>query len=330
MLVFGRENWPHHRRWCVFTVAATAAAVLGYFAYGFRSGSWREPGGSSPPGFAYGALGGGIILFEMLLWPRKSLWRGWRLGRTKLWMTAHIWLGLLTLPLLLLHGGFHFNLSTSTLAAVLMWLLVLVVGSGVLGVVLQNIVPNLMLEHVPAETIYSQIEHILEQYHAEALRLVELTCGQSDRPGGDRMTPGEGGAAAGSYVAVGSVRQVGRLQGKVVQVGVETGWIAGSEALLSFHRDQIEPYLSARSGTRLPLGSAAQSSALFQALKTRLPPAAHPVVDRLADLCDQRRQFDLQARMHFWLHSWLGAHVAMSVALTFLMLVHAVLAMKYL
>ena len=158
-----------------------------------------------------------IILFEMLLWPRKSLWRGWRLGRTKLWMTAHIWLGLLTLPLLLLHGGFHFSLSTSTLAAVLMWLLILVVGSGILGLVLQNILPRLMLEQVPAETIHSQIGRILEQYRAEARRLVELTCGQEGETGGDQSTAGEAGAAAGSRVAVGSVRQVGRLQGKVVE-----------------------------------------------------------------------------------------------------------------
>jgi hypothetical protein len=35
-------------------------------------------------------------------------------------MTAHLWLGLLTVPLLVLHGDFHFNLATSTLAAVLM------------------------------------------------------------------------------------------------------------------------------------------------------------------------------------------------------------------
>ena len=79
----------------VAILAATAAAVVGYIAYGFSSGSWSQPGGGSPPGFAYGVAGGAIILFEMLLWPRKSLWRGWRLGRTKLWMTAHIWLGLL-------------------------------------------------------------------------------------------------------------------------------------------------------------------------------------------------------------------------------------------
>ena len=58
-----------------------------------------------------------------------------------------------------------------------MWLLVLVVGSGVLGLVLQNILPRLMLEQVPAETIHAQIGHILEQYRDEAQRLVDVTCG---------------------------------------------------------------------------------------------------------------------------------------------------------
>ena len=68
---------------------------------------------------------------------------------------------------------------------------------------------------------------------------------------------------------------------------------------------------------------------MFDAIKTRLPQGAHPVVNRLADLCHQRRQFDLQARLHFWLHSWLGVHVALSLALTLLMIVHAILALKY-
>jgi hypothetical protein len=80
----------------------------------------------------------------------------------------------------------------------------------------------------------------------------------------------------------------------------------------------------------MPLGSKVESRALFQALETRLPAAAHPVAERLADFCDQRRQFDLQVRMHFWLQSWLAAHVALSVALTLLMIVHAVLALEYL
>ena len=67
-----------------------------------------------------------------------------------------------------------------------MWLLVMVVGSGMIGLVLQNVIPRVMLDQVPAETIYSQIGHILDQYRGEAERLVELTCGRS--PAG-----GEGG-----------------------------------------------------------------------------------------------------------------------------------------
>jgi hypothetical protein len=333
MLIFDRENWRYHRSWCGATVLATVAAVIFYLAYGFAAGSWAWPGGGSPPGFAYGVLGGGIIVFEMLLWPRKSLLRGWRLGRTKGWMTAHLWLGLLTLPLLLLHGGFHFNLASSTLAAVLMWLLVLVVLSGVFGLVMQNLVPRLMLERVPAETIVSQIEYILDQYRDEARRLVGMTCGRApDDTGGAGVGGGSAvqAEAGPTYVAVGTLRQAGRVQGKVVEVGVAVGYVPDSEPLLAFYRERVDPYLRARSGTRLALGSPGRAAALFSALKTDLRPEAHPIVDRLADLCDQRRQFDLQARLHGWLHTWLAVHVALSVALLVLMVVHIFLALKYL
>ena len=108
MLLFDRDNWPKHVAWAAFTVVVTLAAISWYLLVGFRSGAWHWPGGSSPPGLTFGVAGGSIIIFEMLLWPRKSLWRGLRLGRTKTWMMAHIWLGLLTFPLLLLHGRFHF------------------------------------------------------------------------------------------------------------------------------------------------------------------------------------------------------------------------------
>jgi len=248
-------------------------------------------------------------------------------------MTAHLWLGMLALPLLILHGGFHFNLARSTLSAVLMWLLVAVIVSGAYGLIVQNVLPRLMLERVPAETIYSQIGHILDQYRAEARRLVRATCGESPIPGkgdGDSESLDEPGADSPYFAAVGTVRQVGRTQGKVVQVGIEAVWVPGSEALQAFYRDQIEPYLRAKSGRRLALGSAAQAAVLFRSLKTRLRPQAHRVADRLADLCDQRRQFDLQARLHIWLHSWLVGHVALSVALTLLMIVHIILALKYL
>ncbi len=39
-----------------------------------------------------GIIAGGIIAFEMLLWPRKAF-RAWRLIATRHWMAAHLWLG---------------------------------------------------------------------------------------------------------------------------------------------------------------------------------------------------------------------------------------------
>jgi hypothetical protein len=332
MLIFDRENWPAHRPWFVATAAVTLAAVAWYVVYGFGSGRWDWPGGGSPPGFSYGVLGGAIIGFEMLLWPRKYWWRRWRMGRTKLWMTAHIWLGLLTIPLLLLHGGFHFHLATSTLAAVLMWLLVVVVGSGIFGLVIQNIVPRLMLERVPAETIHSQIDRVLGQYRSEAARLVDATCGRTPAGEADdaaEPAPPDRGGVRPPLVSIEAVRQAARVRGKVVEPGIEAGYVPGSEPLLAFFRDQVDPYLCAESGTGHPLGSRGRAASLFQALKTDLRPEAHPVVDHLADLCDRRRQFDLQRRLNGWLYTWLAIHLALSTALLVLMFAHIYLTLKY-
>jgi hypothetical protein len=328
MLIFDRDTWPKHMAWAAFTAAATVAASAWYLVSGFISGAWNWPSGSSLPGLTFGIVGGSIIIFEMLLWPRKSLWRGLRLGRTKTWMMAHIWLGLLAFPLLLLHGRFHFALGTSTLAAVLMWLLTGVIVSGLWGLCIQNILPRVMLEHLPAETIHSQIGHILEQYGDEAAQLVRLTCG---RPavGPVSAVDDADGEQAPSYMTVGTVRKVGRVQGKVVQPGVEAVWVPDSEALRAFHVRHVDPYLRAHSGRESPLNSTPRAAELFQQLKTHLRPEAHVAVDRLATLCDQRRQFDLQLRLHRWLHLWLSVHVPLSAALLVLMAAHVFLAFKF-
>ncbi|HZW32390.1 MAG TPA: hypothetical protein VFF52_16875 [Isosphaeraceae bacterium] len=208
-----------------------------------------------------------------------------------------------------------------------MWLLVLVVGSGVFGLVVQNIVPRLMLERVPAETIFSQIGHILDQYRAKAERRVGVPCGQAPL-GTTGATRRSGLGTAPSFLAMGTFRQVGRVQGRVVEVGVGAGYLLDSEPLPAFFRDQVQPYLRARSGTSLALASPGRAASLFSALKTVLRPEAHPVVDRLADRCDQRRQFDLRARLHGWLFTWLVVPVTLSVALLVLMIAHILAALK--
>jgi hypothetical protein len=84
-------------------------------------------------------------------------------------MRGHLWLGILTLPLILFHAGFAVR---GALTAVLMVLLVIVVASGLLGAILQHYLPRTITTRVPMETIYEEIPHVRVQLRDEAEQLV--------------------------------------------------------------------------------------------------------------------------------------------------------------
>src|SRR5207248_11021321 len=87
-----RNNWREHLPWIAFILAAGVVSVY-WYAVLLAGTAWEQrPKGSQGALFLYGLAGGAICLFEFLLWPRKR-WRVLRLGRTKVWMRAHIWLG---------------------------------------------------------------------------------------------------------------------------------------------------------------------------------------------------------------------------------------------
>jgi hypothetical protein len=92
----------------------------------------------------------------------------WRLGTLQRWMRAHIWLTLLTIPLVLLHSGFRLGGPMTTL---LMALYGIVMVSGIYGLILQHQMPHLMMERLPAETVFEQIPHIRSQLYAAAEKL---------------------------------------------------------------------------------------------------------------------------------------------------------------
>jgi hypothetical protein len=323
-VLIGRHHLSPHIPWLVLTLLLTAAASAWFFAAGSGSPYW--PSGSSWPGFTFGVLGGVLILFEMLLWWRKQV-RTWRIGRVQAWMRAHIWLGLLTVPLLVYHSGFRLGGPLST---VLMVLFLIVIASGIWGLILQNVLPRRLLEDVPAETIYSQIHYVVDQLGREAERLVDATCGPAEHAAPQALAMPAAGAAAGTpYLTVGAVRSAGRVQGKVLQTRVPATPVPGAEPLRAFFQGSVVPFLRMGSAARSPLQSATRAAGLFRDLRTKLPPAAHESVDTLESLCEQRRQLASQARVHFWLHNWLWLHLPLSVALVVLMFVHVFVAMKY-
>src|SRR4026207_653299 len=124
-----------HRPWLAGTIVVFLAAVIVYAAYAMRMPG--GPRGGTAIGLAFGIAGYAVMLFEGLLGARKKI-PVWRLGRAQTRMRGQLWLGPLTLPLILFHAGFSFR---GALTAVLMVLLVIVVVSGVLGAILQHYLP---------------------------------------------------------------------------------------------------------------------------------------------------------------------------------------------
>jgi hypothetical protein len=327
VVLINRDEFPRHLRWIIACSVITAVSAVWYIAAYLGSGGWaNRPGGWHPAGFVFGLAGGGICLFEFLLWPRKQV-RAWRLGRVQGWMRAHIWLGLLAVPLLVLHSGFRWGGALST---VVMVLFLLVVASGVWGLVVQQFLPSRMLENVPAETIYSQIDRVIVQLCHEADRLVSATCGPEEGKAAEEAEENEELGEAGSgHLVVGAVRTAGRVQGKVLQTRSATAFVPDADYLRSFYRDTIKPYLQKGSAIDSGLVVGSRAAILFQDARTRLPQPAYGALASLEGMCDQRRQLDDQRRIHFWLHNWLWFHLPISIALILLMFVHVFYALKY-
>jgi hypothetical protein len=166
-------NWKHFP-WFVFVCLATIAASLLYIGNfhpdrmpaGIRlpSSLIQTPTehhtvGGTPLGLAFGAISLGIFVFAALLNLRKKI-PLWRVGTVQLWLRAHIWLTFLTIPLIIFHSGFRLGGPMTTL---LMVLYAVVMGSGIYGLVLQHLMPRLMKERLPAETVFEQIPHIRAQ-----------------------------------------------------------------------------------------------------------------------------------------------------------------------
>ena len=326
-MLVDRRNLSLHRPWILLAGAGTVASAV-WYGLACR-GAERWPCGSSPVGLTLGIIAGVIILFEFLLWPRKQV-RTWRIGRAQVWMRAHIWLGLLCVPLAVMHCGFHLG---GGLSMVLMLLFGLVIASGLYGLAMQQWLPRWMLERAPAETIYSQIDRVARQYCTEGEELVLAICGPAadDAAGGSSRSSRERSDPfdeSEPFVTVGALRTVGSVQGRVLQTEVPAAPLAEVESLRGAFYDQIGPFLRDGARANSPLSDSLRSGEYFRQLKTSLPPAAHSVVEILENLCAQRRQLVLQARLHVWLHGWLWVHLPLSVALILLLGIHAFVALK--
>jgi hypothetical protein len=171
-----------HFPWLIFVVGATAAAAVLYVAnfhpqrlpfpiplpaFFGETPPARHTFGGTPLGLVLGSLSLAIFLFAAALGIRKKK-RLWPIGSARLWVRAHVWLSILTIPFVLFHCGFEAGGPHTT------WLLMLyavVMISGFLGLALQQFMPRLMKERLPREVVFEQIPHFRQQLHENARKL---------------------------------------------------------------------------------------------------------------------------------------------------------------
>ncbi|MGH9774582.1 MAG: hypothetical protein ACRD50_06495 [Candidatus Acidiferrales bacterium] len=299
------------RSWAIWTLIFLGVALAAYIFWRLRDPFSPRP--ASRWGLAYGIAGFALMLFEGLLSARRKV-PTWRLGRGQWWMRAHVWLGLLALPLILFHSGFQFG---GTLTSVLMWLFIIVVVSGILGVFLQNYVPRKMMTEVPMETIYEQIGHVRDQLAAEAKQIVEAACGSL-----------ESGDVQARPTTLFDTAALGKTRAAAVAEPVELDEEALTR-LRQFYHDQLHPFLAHPADKQHALGDKGRATAIFEHLRILLPPVLHEKVTDLEDICEEEREFTQEARLHVLLHSWLLVHIPLSFALLLLGAIHAVVALKY-
>ncbi|NUQ50167.1 MAG: hypothetical protein HUU27_09665, partial [Phycisphaerae bacterium] len=279
-----------------------------------------------------GALGTAFIAFAALLGARRRALL-LRLGPMSAWLRGHLWLGLLSLPVILLHGAFQFG---GTLTTVLMCLLIAIVVSGVYGAILQHAMPRLITTAVPQETTYEQIERRLAEMRVQALAVVAEHC-----------PPDTPEIAQFKQELSETLRLTGEEQpefrkGPAVKVAADADEAAkaaaaeqtaaiekGLAALLRFYGGQVAPFLRNCRSRRPALASAVRASIAFDAVRTDIHPGMEPALRTLEELCGEARQKARQIRLHRVLHGWLLLHIPLTTALLVLTAVHMVMALYY-
>lgn len=163
-----------HRTWALLSAAILFAATVVYV----REATHSPHGvtGGSLIGLAFGIVGSSCMIFAGLLAARKRV-PTWRIGSAQFWLRGHIWLGLLSVPLILFHSGFGWG----GLLENLLWItFAIVIVSGVYGLILQQLLPRWMTVRVPNETFGEQIPNRCRWMLVESDKLVAELAGKLD------------------------------------------------------------------------------------------------------------------------------------------------------
>jgi hypothetical protein len=286
-----------HRSWLVATLAILGGSALVYSLY--RVPATNGSMGGTGAGLAFGAAGFALMIFAAMLGARKRV-PVYRFGRAQTWMRGHLWLGLLSLPIILFHSGFRYGHG---MTAWMMALLIVVVTSGIFGAALQHYMPRVMTREVTMETIYEEIGHVRAQLLEEAEELMKQAIGAEEKAPVEGVEPD----SSGTPVAAADEKA----------------------PLRNFYERDLKPFLEKPDAHGVALGDAAKAHSAFAQLRTLVPISLHTTIEDLEGICEEERELTLQSHLHLWLHGWLLLHIPLSLALILLGAIHAIIALRY-
>ena len=113
------------RRYLWVSLLISALAIAAYWI----NDPQEPPNGGTTLGYTLGTIAALMILWFTFLGVRKRRYSS-TLGTVQGWLSAHVYLGIALVVIVLLHTGFQFGTNVHTLAFALM---VLVVASGLYG-----------------------------------------------------------------------------------------------------------------------------------------------------------------------------------------------------
>jgi hypothetical protein len=165
------------RRWRRLFVAGTALCLL-VFAVNVAvsevsSGNWW--------GLSYVIAASVLMLGAMALGARRRTMRTssrLHLGRSRAWLHFHVYGGLLSLLLVLMHA--EFRLPVGVVTTWLFWLSLATISSGLFGLVLQKWIPRALSSGLSTEVLYERIPELVESLKERATQLLSAgSCGDA-------------------------------------------------------------------------------------------------------------------------------------------------------
>lgn len=153
--------------WRRIFIVLLIAVAASYWYYAQR----EFPHGGSRFGLGYGIAGTALILLLAFFGIRKRWYRS-RFGTLEQWLQSHIYLGILSLVVLLFHTGGRFN---DKVAVTTLILVIIVVASGIFGAILYATVPRLLTEVESNLTV----EEISDQLNQLGRAMARIASGRS-------------------------------------------------------------------------------------------------------------------------------------------------------